>query len=374
MHPAVHGEEIWHDWQFMHPDYHQAGVEEAMRNDPYLVRKAGHRLSVDSELYKPDDWEEVFGKTLAGSGMPIPAAEQGQLLSHYLNGVFKAGGRNALASLPDIDPDIMAEGEKFNGNVTKYKQWIAKSRTAIKPEGTGEGGLVPGGSQGRSHSDNPGSMGQAAGIKRYVDVNSPEFRDWFGNSQVVDEHGKPLMVYHGTPSGELEGDFDPTRAKDLGIHFGNSDQANFVVSDPWPGQKPTIYPSYLKAENMPEIKDVFGSSPSRALAEFKRVNAIKPESLPELEKLSDKYDTNIDPRLGAEEYKRAWNEKEATANEFWHRVKTSIRPEIDGFQYKNVGEGPGKSYAVLKPEQVRSAISPARNTMRHVYRGATGLK
>ena len=29
-------------------------------------------------------------------------------------------------------------------------------------------------------------------------VDTPEFKNWFGNSKVVDENGKPLVVYHGT--------------------------------------------------------------------------------------------------------------------------------------------------------------------------------
>ena len=31
-----------------------------------------------------------------------------------------------------------------------------------------------------------------------ADINSPEFKKWFGNSKVVDENGKPLVVYHGS--------------------------------------------------------------------------------------------------------------------------------------------------------------------------------
>jgi len=30
-------------------------------------------------------------------------------------------------------------------------------------------------------------------------TDSPEFREWFGDSQVVDENGDPLVVYHGSP-------------------------------------------------------------------------------------------------------------------------------------------------------------------------------
>jgi len=31
-----------------------------------------------------------------------------------------------------------------------------------------------------------------------VQTDSPEFKAWFGKSKVVDEKGKPLVLYHGT--------------------------------------------------------------------------------------------------------------------------------------------------------------------------------
>lgn len=39
----------------------------------------------------------------------------------------------------------------------------------------------------------------------------PTFRAWFGNSQAVDAHGKPLLVYHGTET--LFEAFDPLRIR-----------------------------------------------------------------------------------------------------------------------------------------------------------------
>ena len=45
-------------------------------------------------------------------------------------------------------------------------------------------------------------------------TDTPAFREWFGNSKVVDESGKPLVVYHGT-----SGDFDVFRPSRMG-EFG----------------------------------------------------------------------------------------------------------------------------------------------------------
>jgi len=41
-------------------------------------------------------------------------------------------------------------------------------------------------------------------IKTNEFTESPQFKSWFGNSKVVDNEGKPLPVYHGSPIGGIE--------------------------------------------------------------------------------------------------------------------------------------------------------------------------
>ena len=73
------------------------------------------------------------------------------------------------------------------------------------------------------------------------------FKKWFGNSKVVDEKGKPLVVYHGTNA-----DFEKFERGDIGFHFGNIEQANERMSDFVDGN-PHIMPVYLKMENPLDI-------------------------------------------------------------------------------------------------------------------------
>lgn len=54
-------------------------------------------------------------------------------------------------------------------------------------------------------------------------VDTPEFKAWFGDSKVIDADGKPLVVYHGT--GESFGTFQQSRN---GLYFFSTDE-NFAA-------------------------------------------------------------------------------------------------------------------------------------------------
>lgn len=47
-------------------------------------------------------------------------------------------------------------------------------------------------------------------------VDTPEFKRWFGDSKVVDANGDPLVVYHGTPNGTFN-TFDPAAISDMAL-------------------------------------------------------------------------------------------------------------------------------------------------------------
>ena len=77
------------------------------------------------------------------------------------------------------------------------------------------------------------------------------FEKWFGNSKVVNEQGKPLVVYHGTTK-----DFEKFKEKtgkkskskqqmDFGIHFSENPKDSEIYTK----NNGTIYPVYLKIEN-----------------------------------------------------------------------------------------------------------------------------
>lgn len=98
-----------------------------------------------------------------------------------------------------------------------------------------------------------GQLNQSARLN----TDTPEFRNWFGDSKVVDAGGKPLVVYHGTQEDitNMEG-FDPDRAKSEGGGFYFSDSPLFknraTNANTYAGKRGTVIPVYLKSENLYE--------------------------------------------------------------------------------------------------------------------------
>ena len=85
-------------------------------------------------------------------------------------------------------------------------------------------------------------------------TETPEFKNWFGNSQIVDENGNPIVMYHAT--GE---DFDAfiTQTEEQvfgkGIIFASPDpkwaQEGFMPIDKEKGTSGSVMPLYVKSEN-----------------------------------------------------------------------------------------------------------------------------
>lgn len=78
------------------------------------------------------------------------------------------------------------------------------------------------------------------------------FYAWFGDSKVVDDEGRPLVVYHGTPSDFEAFDKDKIQARfddSIGFHFSDrQSEADYY------GQGGAVLPVYLKVENPLEVE------------------------------------------------------------------------------------------------------------------------
>lgn len=83
-----------------------------------------------------------------------------------------------------------------------------------------------------------------------ADINTPEFKAWFGDSKVVDENGQPLVVYHGTNT-EFD-TFDRRKANKIdhgffgaGFYFAKTPQSGKAMA----GNANIDMPLYIKMNN-----------------------------------------------------------------------------------------------------------------------------
>jgi len=99
---------------------------------------------------------------------------------------------------------------------------------------------------------------------------TPEFKAWFGESKVVDADGKPLVMYHGTGHGDIT-EFQGKR--NVAGHFTLEPEfaADFALdpyesgSSGYPSWDPSIYPVYLKAEKIFDVRDSIARTEIKSL-------------------------------------------------------------------------------------------------------------
>lgn len=163
-------------------------------------------------------------------------------------------------------------------------------------------------------------------------VGSPEFQRWFGDSKVVDENGRPLVVYHGTLSGDFN-IFRTNSAREGGAHFGDAKQANARIDNLAPllrpEEKPSrIIPVFLRIENPLRLND-------------------------------EGYWTQSRLAMGALESGVLTNDEATEVFDGRNTAQEALRVKgYDGVVYSNGVEGDGgDSWIAFEPTQIKSAIA-----------------
>lgn len=197
--------------------------------------------------------QAVFNRVTQGAYKNRPKAEQGEeILAFYAEKIIRNEDltpaeqtlwnkivtyiRDILSNLYQFDAQALTEKDIANiiyssvkSNFNEYRGINPRTGEEIRQrKGTGEVNFA--GSEGRNVSG-PELQGaiedevQRGEVKFRAEpagqINSEQFKKWFANSEVVDENGNPLVVYHGTNADFTE--FDPrkqtTTAHGYGFYF-----------------------------------------------------------------------------------------------------------------------------------------------------------
>ncbi len=84
-------------------------------------------------------------------------------------------------------------------------------------------------------------------------TETPEFRKWFGKSQVIDESGKPRVMYHGTATDFSEHKVMPTElpsGEAFWFSFSPRHASGYSVNGPKGTEGSNVRPVYVKAEKI----------------------------------------------------------------------------------------------------------------------------
>lgn len=98
---------------------------------------------------------------------------------------------------------------------------------------------------------------------------SKNFKNWFGDSKVLDEKGEPLVVYHGTGANfdEFKRKFAKEGRFGKGFYFATdpTQSSNYAFNSKQKGGAPTVMPVYLKASNILNTPSYDKSKPIDAI-------------------------------------------------------------------------------------------------------------
>ena len=184
-------------------------------------------------------------------------------------------------------------------------------------------------------------------------LEDPAFRDWFAASQAVDEQGRPRVFYHGTYA--TFGAFEETR--DLGYHFGSSEQAAVKIGGEAAGEGARIIPVYLSIRNPLRLtQDIFSRFDAQPLEEasdaLAREAGLSADAAASLHQMAA-HVSQLRDTLGPAE-SRYQDAREA----FWDQARRALVARgFDGVVYPNEAEGAGESWIAFESHQVKSVFN-----------------
>lgn len=173
----------------------------------------------------------------------------------------------------------------------------------------------------------PAASAARAGKRAARQIDTPQFKNWFGSSKVVDEAGRPRVVYHGTSSRDDFDVFDP----DKGSRKNFEQFGNWFTSSPAGAEQ---YARYLTEEGRT-------SGPI----------------IPTYISMQNPWETTWDDMLRHFEFKAGDLRKPESAKKIREYLKASGK---DGVIVKGFQENPNAEmqdvFIALDPTQIKSAI------------------
>lgn len=156
----------------------------------------------------------------------------------------------------------------------------------------------------------------------------------------IDEaHPGPIIAYHGTRADHFI-NFDLSKSKDIGIHFGTKEQAGKRTYSGPDATTSRIIPAHIDVKNPLELPDLGGWYPAKIAEAIENVTDIKG--------LSARIEHMLIKDYSDKGIQKAYESLRNTLN----------KQGYDSIRYQNTVEGEGWSYIVWQKGKVKSATNP----------------
>ncbi len=192
---------------------------------------------------------EGFGRGQRGQADLFTSAPSGGMteIRQFFDFIRTGNPKAAENAIRSVDTPTLVEftNSKQDGSRHPYlRQTVADRFLALMDKGE-----IPQGANFDEWVKNGGTINKGSLFEERAkygeQTETPEFKKWFGDSKVVDENGKPLVVYHGTNKNFRV--FDQSKSRDAGIWF--SVDAGFADMYAGEGKGSNIVPAYVRLIN-----------------------------------------------------------------------------------------------------------------------------
>lgn len=287
------------------------------------------------QVFQPAELHAFLDRAFAS----VPRAERAAIARDYHLSATSPEGRRVIAEeyLAKIDPASVGERgmferfrDWFNERARKMGMDVDYSPSELRAvmqraHDAQRAGLSPSPAS-KSPVDLTTPRYSITGRQRNTQIDTPEFKKWFGESRVVDENGDPLVVYKG---------MHPFDWREESIDNQGPEITSF--------DKPTLHPAFNNGEDGVKIAGFFGDKDTaNRFAKGSLNGAVYPVYL----KMENPFEIHAN---GEKSGNIQFGE---SGREFRDAIRSG---KYDGVIIHDTSDE-GTVYVAIKPESVKSAI------------------
>lgn len=219
------------------------------------VAEIAAKIATDEDFFDPEeaaDWMVSYFDELHQQHGEGRVANVAETLTERAQGVYNAA-RDQLNAKRKEKAAQSESGRGGSGNETPGGSLRESEASRPQEGGSRRNSQNPSGKADQGQLAQPPLFSRDAGHNQSELVQSSEFEYWFGDSKIVNNAGRPRLMYHGTDSDFTDFDYKPTERSRAGTSadWASKDSTGFFFTESTTDAKQygeTVKPVYVRME------------------------------------------------------------------------------------------------------------------------------